>query len=68
MTKRLKLSAMTVFFAMLLGFAVMFIGTEQACAMGGDGSTENPYQISNYDDLKQFAAKVNDGETSAVLY
>ena len=65
MTKRLKLSAMTVFFAMLLGFAVMFIGTEQACAMGGDGSTENPYQISNYDDLKQFAAKVNDGETSA---
>ena len=43
--KRLKLSAMTVFFAMLLGFAVMSIGTEQAFAMEGDGTAGNPYQI-----------------------
>jgi|GEM_PF-4542333 len=28
-------------------------------ALEGDGSLENPYQISNYDELKEFAAIVN---------
>ena len=65
MKKRLRLSTITVFFAMLLGFAVMFIGTEQACAMEGDGSEENPYEISNYIELKDFANLVNEGYTDA---
>ena len=58
MKKRLKLSAMTVFFAMLLGFAVMSIGTEQAFAMEWN-ETDNRYEISNYNDLKEFANIVN---------
>ena len=59
MKKRLRLSTITVFFAMLLGFAVMFIGTEQACAMEGDGSEEDPYKITNYAELEEFAKIVN---------
>ena len=59
MKKRFGISAMTVFFAMLLGIAVMFAGTEQASAMKGDGSAYNPYQISTYNDLKEFAEVVN---------
>lgn len=62
---KMKLKTMTVFFAMLLGIAVMSIGTEQACAMGGDGTADNPYQISTYRDLKKFAQIVNDGKTTA---
>ena len=64
MKKKMKLSALTVLFAMLLGFAVISIGTEQACAMGGNGSAENPFKISTYADLKEFADIVNGTHSS----
>ena len=31
---------------------------------GGKGTEEDPYQIANAEDLKAFAAKVNEGETA----
>jgi hypothetical protein len=34
-------------------------------ALTGDGSQANPYRINDYNDLKEFAGKVNGGKVSA---
>ena len=55
---------MTVFLAMLLGFAVMSIGTETACAAISQDD-KDVYLIGSYTDLKEFAQIVNGGNTAA---
>lgn len=47
----------------------MFMPQDAVKAIGGtltgDGTTDNPYQIEDADDLEAFAEKVNGGETTA---
>lgn len=56
--------------AMMMLFSMfMFMPQDAVKAIGGtltgDGTTDNPYQIEDADDLEAFAEKVNGGETTA---
>ena len=58
MKTKMKPKTMTLFFTMLLGFAVMCIGAEQAHATIQQDQN-GVYQIGSYEELKEFAYIVN---------
>ncbi|MCR4991957.1 MAG: hypothetical protein K6A45_02825 [Lachnospiraceae bacterium] len=64
------LCAMLVLALVISNFARLNLGFLKAYAqepvtMQGSGSKEDPYQITNYTQLKEFAGIVNDGHTDA---
>ncbi len=65
---KIILCAMLVLSLVISNFAGLDLGFVKAYAqepvtMQGSGSKEDPYQITNYTQLKEFAGIVNDGQT-----
>ena len=63
--KKLQSILMAVIAVFAVTLAISALTAQPAYAMDGNGSSDNPYQIKTYEDLKEFANIVNGGQTSA---